>query len=150
VRVLEVLPDPCINANIDKSAVRMVRASDNDSYQTNERACGEWCRRHQKAGWKECLWRKEERKGTRVSMLVFKLQLHVGVYYTELRECVVERSKRERGRDHLHGNSTVSGDLRLQTPNLAGGEVVLARIVGVVHVVMDGWKRKRMSDRTRR
>jgi len=49
------------------------------------------------AGWKECLWREKERKGTRVSVLVFKIQLHVGVYYTELRECAVERLKREGG-----------------------------------------------------
>ena len=95
----EVLPNPCINANVGKGAVRVVRASDDDSYQTNERACGEGdgVGDTKNAGWKECLGREKERKGTRVSVPVFKIQLHVRVYYTELRECVVERLKREGG-----------------------------------------------------
>ena len=76
----------------------MVRASDNDSYQTNERACGgSGVGDTKNAGWKEFLRRERERKGTRVSVPIFKIQLHVGRCYTELRERAVEHLKREEG-----------------------------------------------------
>ena len=75
-----MLMNSCINENVDKIALRVVRASDGDSYQTNERPCGgNGVGDTKNAGWKECLWGEKERKGAQVSVPVFKIQLHVGV-----------------------------------------------------------------------
>ena len=57
-----------------------------------------------------------------------------------------ERSSHEEDVNLLDGDSTEHSDLLLETDNLARSEVVQARVVGVVHVVVDGWERKVMSD----
>jgi len=41
--------------------------------------------------------------------------------------------------DGLHGDCAEGGDLRPETGNLARTEVVHARVIGIVHVVVDGY-----------
>ena len=45
----------------------------------------------------------------------------------------------------LQFDSTVGGYLGLEAGDLSLGEIVHARVVRVVHVVVDGWKRKGVS-----
>ena len=73
----------------------------------------------------------------------------LGYMYTKSGKGVAERLGHEVSfgwKIGLHRDSTVGVDLGLETGDLTGGEVVHTRVVRVVHVVVDGWKGKEMSD----